>query len=73
MAHKTHQNTVINKKQIKRVPDQTGDFLALNSVDAEDGLHVEWAPGVPAHADKKTWREFCEHQAAKANPGKVLS
>jgi len=63
MSRKSKTNrTGINGKQIIRVPDQTGDFVALNSTTAPD-LHIVALPGCPTPYTAE-WYEWLKRRAA---------
>lgn len=62
---KTTHQTSINHHPIRRVPDQDGEYHALNTTSNPD-LRVEFAPGVPT--DPEAFRAWLSEQHAKLNP-----
>jgi len=63
MSRKSNTNQfVINGKHIIRVPDQTGDFVALNSTTAPD-LHIVALQGCPTPYTAE-WYEWLKIRAA---------
>jgi len=65
MSRKSKTNrTGINGKQIIRVPDQYGNFLALNSSAAPANLHIIALPGCPTPYTAE-WYEWLEKRRAQ--------
>lgn len=59
--------TKINGKEIARVPDQNGEYLALNSTHGNAGeLYIIPTPGAPKPFTPK-WYAWIDEQTRKLN------